>query len=461
MFKKAQALAYGSFNWYAQKYGDDAYRAHLVNLRAQIQKSILFKSPKGTWWTYSGLAPELSVKTGLSITTEYEVPETGSVYLESPLPELRYYQKQALEVMLAKSHAAVELATGSGKSLLLIALFKAIGLPGVLLVPTTSIAEQMYSVMARHFGTRHVGKFFGTKKESGKRFVVAISNSVRNVKPDSEHFENFKLKKLFAVDESHLTPAESLAAIVTGPMFRNAPYRYFVSGTQMRSDGLDIVLRGITGPVLMEVGVEQLVKEGFLCPLKFFQFKVKPDQPLKGMDPIEINREGHRRNGNVYRKAAEIIESGLRNGRRPLVLCEEIPQFEALMQHLKIDEADIGFAHGGVNANSKKALRESKHSSDPGELVEAFDSGKLKVLVGTQCIGTGTDIKSASLIVDVVGLASETRIRQNVGRGTRLHDTKKDCIYVDFCVTDGGMLEKHAAKRRGVFDSIYGTTQIR
>ncbi len=160
-------------------------------------------------------------------------------------------------------------------------------------------------------------------------------------------------------------------------------------------------------------------------------------------------------NENVYQHAAGLANMAVQKGKRVLVLVDEFEQFGKLIKIGKLT-VPIKFAHGGVDAKTKKKVPQEHWKSDPGELVQAFDHGEFPCLAGTSCIGMGTDIKSASFIIDLVGLKAEVRLRQNAGRGTRLFPGKSDCIYVDYSIGNVEMLAKHAAARAKVFEDIYG-----
>lgn len=343
--------------------------------------------------------------------------------------------------------------TGLGKSLVIARLLWRIGLPGIVVAPTLSIAGQLHADLVRLFGRQHVGQFFDGKKQADKKFVVAVSKSLTNLEAGSPLAEALGAKAVLIGDESHLLPAETLARVVLG-LLGNVPYRFFLSGTQLRSDGLDLLLEGITGDIVLRMDVRQGVDEGFLTKPRFFQFQIWSDRNYDVPDPIKMNRVHLHDNPKVYEHAGGLIKHALRAGRRPLVLVEEVPQFGRLLPFLGGVKA--GFAHGGVNKDNRDSIPKAHHRSDPMALVQAFDAGELACLVGTQTIGTGTDIKTASFVVDLVGLASEVRVRQNVGRGTRVHPSKKDFIYVDYDIRNQPTLSRHAAKRAKIFDDIYG-----
>lgn len=449
----------GESSWYVQKYGLDALEKQIAQLEAERVKSALFKR-EGHLYTYSGLSHRISTTYGVAVTRAYEMPNMRLIpYRKEPFPS-RWYQQEAEDTLIAMGHGAVELATGLGKSHIICQLVHRIGLPAVVVAPTLSIARQLMSDLVNMFGTGAVGQFFGSKKEAAKKFVVAVSKSLTGLDPGSVDYNLLAGKMVLIGDESHLLPAETLAKVVL-KTFGNVPYRFFLSGTQVRSDGLGILLEGITGHVAMRMSVRQGVDQKFLALPKFVQFRLRSKIPDKGgFDSIKANRLHLHKNEDVYRHAGALVRWAVLNGRRPLVLIEEVSQFSHLLPHLT-GISSIGFAHGGVDKKLKESIPQAYHRSDSTQLVADFDKGILSVLVGTQCIGTGTDIKTANVVIDLVGLASEVRIRQNVGRGTRRTATKSDFLYVDYDIWNIPQLSKHAEKRRAIFDDIYGPVEIR
>lgn len=443
-------------HWFVRKYGRDSLDSKIEALEQQRMKTALFKDRRGRLYTYSGLAPRIAERYGLPIRRAFELPKHGLVPWESKPFESRWYQQKAEDLLVPLGHGAVELATGLGKSLLITKLCHHIGLPAIVVAPTLSIAEQLLADFKRLFGKRRVGQFFDGKKEADKMFVVAVSKSLTRLEIGSPLANALAGKAVLIGDESHMLPAETLSNVILR-MLAPIPYRFFVSGTQIRGDGLDIVLEGITGKIVIDMDVRQGVNEGFLARPRFFQFQVRSNLNLNVPDSIKMNRTHLHNNEEVYKHAGALITKAAKQGKRPLVLVEEIPQFTRLLPFLGVA---AGFAHGGVDKKSKKNLPEAYHKSDRMALVERFDAGELPCLVGTQCIGMGTDIKTADFVIDLVGLASEVRIRQNVGRGTRIGNGKTEFIYCDYDIWNIPKLSRHAEKRRKIFDAIYGPVKV-
>jgi superfamily II DNA or RNA helicase len=226
----------------------------------------------------------------------------------------------------------------------------------------------------------------------------------------------------------------------------------------LRNDGLGTLLDAITGEIVFKMSVEQGIKEGFLSPLKFFQYNIKSMDGSKIDDPLKCNKYHLQNNKNVYRHAAGLINHAVKEkGRRVLVLVDTVDQFKRLLDGgLRVSSA---FAHGPLGEN-RSTVPEDQWKLRPMDLVKGFDNGEFPVLVATSCVSIGTDIKSADLLVNIVGLTSEIEIRQGIGRGTRLFPGKTDTVYIDYNVIDNETMARHAEKRRAIFDSVYGKCKV-
>jgi superfamily II DNA or RNA helicase len=183
---------------------------------------------------------------------------------------------------------------------------------------------------------------------------------------------------------------------------------------------------------------------------------------MPGRDAIALNRHHLHHNENVYKKTAELVKWSVGNGIPTLILVDEATQINGIYQVLRemVVEGKIRFAHSGLSPKAKPDVDAIFHKSDPTKLVEQFDAGEFPVLVGTQCIGVGTDIKTAGFGVDLVGLTSEVRLRQNIGRFTRRSAKKTSFEYVDFDVWNVPIIHGQAVKRAEIMNNIYGPVQF-
>jgi superfamily II DNA or RNA helicase len=154
------------------------------------------------------------------------------------------------------------------------------------------------------------------------------------------------------------------------------------------------------------------------------------------------------------KSAGEIINNAVKYlNHSVLVLVDEVEQFTKLLPYLQYDSK---FAHGTLSENKAKVPKQY-WEADISKLVKDFNDGKFWILVGTSCISTGTDIKSARTMIYLKGGKSEIEIRQGVGRCTRLYKEidKSKCVVVDFDIENIEVVHKHAVERQRIFKDIY------
>jgi superfamily II DNA or RNA helicase len=276
--------------------------------------------------------------------------------------------------------------------------------------------------------------------------------------PGDPAYEKLSQTKVFLADEAHLVPCQTLAKVCFG-LVANAPYRYFLTGTLFRNDGLDLLLEGITGPPVYKMTVQDGVDSGFLAKPNFrmcwsnSDVKDKNGNLFESSDANEMTRNHIFYNVELNKKAAELANKSVSLMSRPVViLIDELEQLVFLKDHLRFE---FKFCHGGVTKENKNLIPTEYHKSDPQQLVKDFNEGKFPILIGTSCIGIGTDIRPVKTILNLRGGKSEVEISQNIGRGTRLAIGKEDFLYIDFGIRNVPMLEKHARERMKIFKRIY------
>lgn len=346
--------------------------------------------------------------------------------------------------------------TGLGKSYIILHLAKTIGLKTVIMAPLTSIAEQLHKDFLRHLGPKYVGFYGGGKHEHRKLFTIAIAQSLTRVVPGTPEHDSFSKAQVFIADESHQTPASTLANVCMD-LFANAPYRYFFSGTQIRNDGADLLLDGIIGKIVYDMTVREGVDQGYLAKPKFTFYRLTSNDPHTYADPNKSTRKHFYYNRKVVKAAADVINTAYTKfGHSVLVLIDEFEQFADLLPLLK---GKVGFAHGGVTKATKDKVPPDFHKSDPQALVESFNNRELPILIGTSCIATGVDIRSVKTMVYLRGGTSEIELSQGIGRGTRLFElgdyVKKSFNFFDFDIANEPTLHRHTLERIKICNSIY------
>ena len=174
----------------------------------------------------------------------------------------RDYQIDAIHNILESDRGLILSPTGSGKSFIIYALTryyieKLDHKKILIVVPTTSLVEQMYSDFADYgwFPDEHCHKLYaGSDKNTSKDVVISTWQSI--YKLDKKYFSQFGA---VFVDECHLAKAKSITGIMT--KLHECRYRIGTTGTL---DGMEVhklVLEGLFAKCKQITTTAQLVKE--------------------------------------------------------------------------------------------------------------------------------------------------------------------------------------------------------
>lgn len=437
-----------------QQKGAEYVQEQLNELEQRKKVCLLNRDEEGLW-TYTGLAPKLAARYRDEVAWSYAIQEPLGwklPWFKPPEHKARYYQELTHDKLLKSVHGGCEIGTGLGKSFIIEMLLKSLGVKALVMAPFKNIAEQLYSELVAHFGKKLVGFFGDGKHEVNKLITVGIAQSLTRIEPGSDLWTELSKAQVFIADESHMTPAETLSKVCFGLMGM-AGYRFFFSGTQVRGDGLDLLLEAITGDIVYRMTVREGVDQNFLAKPVFRMLSLDSDIRYESSDAIKMTRKHLQYNPRVLKLAGELVNRAVCVEKRPvLVLVDELEQFTKLLPYLRVEAR---FAHGGVNKGNKDSLPEQYHKSNPSQLVDQFNRHEFPVLVGTSCISTGTDIKAVQAMVYLRGGKSEVEAKQGVGRCTRLCDGKTDCVVFDFDIRNIDILHRHTEYRRGYYNEIY------
>lgn len=423
--KAAEALVrrHRHNKWFLNKNGTEAWREKLDELQADVEVCLLDGNR-----TLAGFVSQLEARGYAGAA--YRAPAYDNRPLLGTPKKARYYQTEAIDAMEAARHCAVSLPTGAGKSLCITELLRRIGLRAVVVAPTESIASQLYKDLSQAFGRAKLGFFGDGKKDSKKDIVVGIAAGLARVDSKSPHYDAMRDRDVFIFDESHLAPAATFKNICLG-FGSSASYRFFFSATQFRNDGADLLLEGITGPVVYDKSFASLVAEGYLAKPNHYGFVVDSRSGFVGS--TEDMQERHfYGNDELHFAAADAANQFWRLDKRPvLILVDHVAQFMKILPRLKIR---TGFAHGTLKREQKDELPSEFHSDDTQKLVDAFNAGELPCIVGTSCIATGTDFQPTGTLINMQAGRSEIKWRQGRGRATRIAGDKREFNHVDFGV---------------------------
>ena len=328
--------------------------------------------------------------------------------------KIRDYQLEAVQLALSRNRALIVSPTASGKSLVIYSLVRYYQMAGertLILVPTTSLVEQMYSDFEDYGwspGTYCQKIYQGHDRKVSKDVVISTWQSL--YKMPKSYFEQFGV---VIGDEAHMFKAKSLTGIMT--KMHNTKYRFGFTGTLDGTLTHRLVLEGLFGKAEKVVSTKELMDKKSLAQLKIKCIILKH---------LNIREKFSYAEELDYIVADEKRMDFVCNLLRHLngnTLC----LFQLVEKHGKIIYDRIGkdnafFVYGGTSTEHREEIR---------GLVETHTNSITIASYGT--FSTGINIRNIHNIVLASPSKSKIRVLQSIGRGLRTSESKDSVLIFD------------------------------
>ena len=340
-------------------------------------------------------------------------------FLESAnLPFMpREYQYDAVVTALERNRAILLSPTGSGKSFVAYLLLKhyltdyADNTKVLVIVPTTSLVEQMYSDFS-DYGMdveNEVHKIYsGKDKNTNKRVIVSTWQSIYKFPPAW-----FKKFGMVIGDECHGFKSKSLSSIMNKST--EAKYRFGLTGTLDGTQTHKLVLEGLFGPVYHVTKTKDLQDDGTLAPLDIkvllmnYSKEVRQDFGKKDYQAEIDFIVGHEGRNRFIRNLALSMDGNT------LVLFNLVDKHGRPLYNDIYNKAEEGrkvfFVSGEVDTSDREAIR---------KIVEKQKNAIIVASLGT--FSTGINIKNLHNIIFASPSKSQIKVLQSIGRGLRQSD---------------------------------------
>ncbi len=336
----------------------------------------------------------------------------------------RDYQIDAIHKIINDNRGLILSPTGSGKSFIIYSLIRYYlqkqDKKILIVVPTTSLVEQMYSDFADYgwFPDEHCHKLYaGSDKYTRKEVVISTWQSI--YKLDKRYFNQFGV---VVVDEAHLAKAKSLTGIMD--KLHNCKYRIGLTGTLDGKEVHRLMLEGLFAVHEQVTTTSELIERKELSNLHIRVLVLKHTKKNKML-----------MKGKTYQQEMEYLSTHMdRNLFIKNLVCATEGNILVLAQYVEKqliplyqmiedtcgENRDIYLIHGTTPTADREEVR---------SLVEKNDDAVIVASYGT--FSTGVNIKRIHNIIFASPYKSQIKVLQSIGRGLRLAEDKEELQLFD------------------------------
>lgn len=340
--------------------------------------------------------------------------------------DIRDYQLDAIHTALSHARRVLVSPTGSGKSLIIYTLCRwhlEQGRKCLVVVPTTSLVEQMYSDFedystANGWITKHHCQklYSGFPREFERDIMFTTWQSI--YKQPKSWFDQFDV---VIGDEAHQFKAKSLTTIME--KMTDTKYRIGTTGSLDDKKVNRLVLEGIFGKVYKVTSTKKLQETGSLAPIKITALLLSyPEDVRKACAKMEYQAEIDFLVKNDKRNKF-LRNLALNCKGNTLLLFQFVDKHGSVLYDMikaKADGRKVFFIHGGTDVEDREGVRKILSGEDDAIVVASFG-----------VFSTGINIPSIENIIYASPSKSRVRNLQSIGRGLRLNKGKSHCNLFD------------------------------
>lgn len=371
--------------------------------------------------------------TSFFIRNQYDViekllklPETE---IESKI-KLRDYQVEPVNIISKCNSGGLIAVCGAGKTNMAIELMCRVKQPTLWICHTKELLNQTISrmVATTSLTKDEIGIISEGKIKIGSKVTIGLIGTLckRDMKDIQDKFG------CVILDEAHHLPANTFYDVIT--QF-DAMYRYYVTATPEREDGLTNILFYEMGMPRAQITLND-IKDCIIIPKLEV---VRTDFYSNATEYHELMQElcnDYNRNLLIVEK----IKNAYKEGKHIIVLSDRVEHCETLKEMCGISDSII------LTGTTKKKERE--------QIMEDMNNKKYRVLFATKLAREGLDITHLDTLILATPKRAKGAVTQEVGRIMRSCQGKTEAKVIDFVDDRLGIFKGQFYKRREAYKEM-------
>jgi len=334
--------------------------------------------------------------------------------------EPRDYQIEAFESTIKYGRQLLLSPTASGKSLIIYMLARYYNMKTIIIVPTTSLVEQMAGDFKEYGYDKEICKIYSGKPVFPSDITISTWQSFS--KAPKEVMQSFDV---VIGDEAHLFKANVLKGILE--KMKTTAVRIGCTGTLDGTEVHRLQLEGLFGPVKKVISTKELMDKGTIANLSIDCVILRHTKQKKMTYQEEMDYLVSNDKRNEF--LCNLVYSLKGN---TLVLFQFVEKHGTVL-HAKMQkrlEDKLHYVYGGTDVDDREAVREYVENSNENVILASY---------GT--FSTGVNIKRIDNIVFASPSKSRIRNLQSIGRGLRKAEGKTKMKLFD--ISDDLQYENH------------------
>ena len=348
----------------------------------------------------------------------------------------RDYQLEAFNTAKTYGRQLLLSPTASGKSLIIYLLTRYFDKKTVVIVPTTSLVEQMTQDFI-DYGYKHdICKIYSGQPVFDSPITVTTWQSFSKAPKDV-----IKSFDVVIGDEAHTMKANVCKGILE--KMNETAIRIGTTGTLDGTEVHRLQLEGLFGPVKKVITTAELMESGAVANLKIDCIILKHKKQEKGsyQDEMDYLVSCPERNNFIVN-----LVSTLKGN--TLVLFQYVEKHGAVLHDMLKDRVpELHYVHGSTVTEDREAIR---------GIVEQANDHVILASYGT--FSTGVNIKKIDNVIFASPSKSRIRNLQSIGRALRKADNKTEARLYD--IADDLGCNNHTLKHLKERVSIYSEEQF-
>jgi len=341
---------------------------------------------------------------------------------------LRPYQREAIEAVLAARRRGVRrmivcLPTGAGKTVIFSELARLARKQVLVLAHREELLSQARSKLEAALQGQHIVSIErGSERAAAEAKVLVCSIRSLHEERLARVLQDRDLG-LIIYDECHHAAAEDNLRVLRqlGAFEENWTGTLLgFTATTARGDGKGLI--SVFEKIVYTRQLHEMIEDGFLAPLRGFRISTSADLTKLSPGSLDFREDELAEAVDIEERNALVARSiqELARDRRTIAFCVTVNHARNLCRALNLLGVPAGIVHGEMAPEIR------------AQALADFRSSRIQVLTNVAVLTEGFDDPGTSCIAMARPTRSEGLYAQCVGRGTRLHPGKKDCLILDF-----------------------------